>query len=69
MHIARRFNGEWIPADCQRCSQQISRPTFTMSGWEVVALLNQEYQGYLDKAGDRRIAEQGRLTTENRVTW
>jgi hypothetical protein len=40
-----------------------------MSGWSVVGIENQEYQGFLDGFGERRTAEQGRLTAENRVSW
>ena len=69
LHIARLYNGEWIAADCQVCSVYDTRPAFTMSGWSVIGLKNQEYQGYLDRNGERRIAEQGRLLIENRVSW
>jgi LysM repeat protein len=67
MHIARRYNGEWIPAACDTCREP--RPPFVMSGWSVAGLPNQEYQGYLVRGGDRRIAEQGRNVAENQVTW
>ena len=33
LHIGRRYNGEWIPADCSRCPAGNMRPSFTMSGW------------------------------------
>jgi LysM repeat protein len=69
LHIARRYNGEWIPADCFVCAPQHDRPSFTMSGWSVDGIENQEYQGFLDGFGERRTAEQGRLTAENRVSW
>jgi len=69
LHIARRYNGEWIPADCLECVGPHVRPPFVMSGWQVVGLQNQEYQGFLDGGGERRIAEQGRLTPVNRITW
>ncbi|MEQ8677955.1 MAG: LysM peptidoglycan-binding domain-containing protein [Aggregatilineales bacterium] len=69
MHIARRYNGEWIPADCQICPPQFARPQFNMSGWNVIGILNQEYQGFLENNNQRRVAEQGRLTPENRISW
>lgn len=69
MHIARRFNGEWIPAYCHACSEIHQRPIFNMGGWEVIGLRNQEYQGYLERGGERRIAEQGRLNPNNRISW
>ncbi len=69
LHIARRFNGEWIPADCLVCAPQDARPIFDLGGWAVIALRNQEYQGFLERDGERRVAEQGRLTPENRISW
>jgi LysM repeat protein len=69
MHIARRYNGEWLPADCLSCAPSLIIPTFTLSGWSVVSLKSQEYQGYLLKNGEQRTAEQGRLSPVNRVSW
>jgi hypothetical protein len=40
-----------------------------LAGWVVVALRGQEYQGYLQNGGERRVAEQGRQTPINRVSW
>jgi len=76
LHIARRYNGEWLPADCNRCPAGRSVPPFVMSGWKVVGLnadlLSSElYQGYLVNLSDNRnvIAEQGRDTTINEISW
>jgi hypothetical protein len=69
MHIARRYNGEWFPADCEVCPPQFARPQFTLSGWGVVGIINQEYQGFLENGGQQRVAEQGRLTPDNRISW
>ncbi len=71
LHIARRYNGEWIPADCVHCSSALQVPPFTMSGWRVVGLKNQAYQGYMVNSADNRsvIAEQGRSTTVNQISW
>lgn len=69
LHIGRRYNGEWIPADCPRCSPQDQRPKFTMSGWSVVGYVNQEYQGHMENNGQRRVADQGRFNPENRISW
>lgn len=67
MHIARRYNGEWIPAWCDNCTEP--RPAFVLSGWTLSGLPNQEYQGYMVRGEDRRIAEQGRNIAENQVSW
>jgi len=65
MHIARRYNGEWIPANCENCNV----PPFIMGGWTVFGFTNQEYQGYMLNGNERRNAEQGRLAPDNRVSW
>ncbi len=69
MHIARRYNGEWIPVDCSTCSPDAMPAPFVMDGWTVEGLDNQEYQGYMVKGNERRDAEQGRLTPINRISW
>ncbi len=70
MHIARRYNGEWIPVSCDVCnSDKIPPPPFVMDGWTAIGLANQEYQGYMVKGSERRDAEQGRLTPVNRISW
>ncbi|MCK5315694.1 MAG: hypothetical protein KAJ53_11250, partial [Anaerolineales bacterium] len=42
VHIARRYNGEWIPAD-----QELP---FILDGW-VSRGIGQEYDGYLERDG------------------
>jgi LasA protease len=69
MHIARRYNGEWIPASCDQCQPSLETPAFDLGGWMVVGLIGQEYQGYLMNGIEQRTAEQGRLTPINRVSW
>ena len=71
LHIARRYNGEWIPAHCNRCPTGIAVPPFVMSDWKVVGLGNQLYQGFLVNTLDNRsvIAEQGRYTDVNAISW
>ena len=69
LHVARLYNGEWIPASCEACAPGQERPPFVMSGWTVVGFASQEYQGIMTRGGDQRIAEQGRLVEENRVSW
>jgi len=68
LHIARRYNGEWIPADCNTCD---NAPPFVMSSWEAVGLIGQEYQGYMvnQETGQQVIAEQGRNTKINEISW
>lgn len=69
MHIARRYNGEWIPAWCDQCRPDAQTPPFVLSGWSVVGLTGQEYQGYLVNGVEQRIAEQSRLTPINHISW
>jgi murein DD-endopeptidase MepM/ murein hydrolase activator NlpD len=51
LHLARRYNGEWIPAD-----QDLP---FNMDGWTTVGL-GYEYDGYLVKDGQTIEAWDGR---------
>ncbi len=71
LHIARRYNGEWLPADCNRCPAGRAAPPFVMSDWKVVGLASQLYQGFLVNTRDNRnvIAEQGRYTDVNAISW
>jgi murein DD-endopeptidase MepM/ murein hydrolase activator NlpD len=69
LHVARRYNGEWIPADCQECSGNDMRPRFKMGDWTVSGIANQEYQGDLIGNNESRIAEQGRLNPNNQISW
>ncbi|MCY4147460.1 MAG: LysM peptidoglycan-binding domain-containing protein [Chloroflexi bacterium] len=71
LHIARRYNGEWLPADCARCPTGSTVPPFVMSGWRVVGLDSQLYQGFLVHQADNRsvVAEQGRYNDINAISW
>lgn len=71
LHIARRYNGEWIPADCNRCPPGVDVPPFVMSNWKVVGLARQLYQGFMVHLLDNRsaVAEQGRFTSINEISW
>lgn len=66
LHIARRYNGEWIPADCTRCAGPNS---FTMSGWLSIGIPGQEYQGSLQRGADMRTAEQSYTDPINQVRY
>jgi murein DD-endopeptidase MepM/ murein hydrolase activator NlpD len=69
MHIARRYNGEWIPVTCDVCAPEQIIPPFVMGEWTLYGYSNQEYQGYMLNGSERRNAEQGRLSPDNRVSW
>jgi hypothetical protein len=69
LHIARRYNGEWIPADCTYCLPDQVKPAFVLGDWLVVGLIGQEYQGLMRRGGEERVAEQGRLTPDNLIAW
>ncbi|MFN8377166.1 MAG: LysM peptidoglycan-binding domain-containing protein [Anaerolineae bacterium] len=67
-HIARRYNGEWLPASCMECTGTAAPPPpFVIGGWQVVDLPGQEYQGYLVKGDELRIAEAARGVAPNEV--
>ncbi len=71
LHIARRYNGEWLPADCNRCPPGVAVPPFVMSDWKVVGLNSQLYQGFMVHQLENRtaVAEQGRYTAVNEISW
>lgn len=67
LHIARKYNGEWVPADCAECFGLYNAPDFSMSGWVAVGISGQEYQGYLIRNDVERQAEQGRTNPINHI--
>ncbi len=69
LHIARRYNGEWLPADCTTCPDDQRPPSFVMSGWTFFGYPRQEYQGYMRNGNQERIAWQGRDNPANRIVW
>jgi murein DD-endopeptidase MepM/ murein hydrolase activator NlpD len=69
MHIGRRYNGEWLPADCRECPAETKIPNFVMSNWGVAGIPGQEYQGFLISGNEQRTAEQGRISPINRISW
>jgi LasA protease len=69
LHIARRYNGEWIPADCWACAPNVPAPPFILNGWRVRGYPNQIYQGWMEKGAEIRRAEQGRDDPSNQVSW
>ncbi len=69
IHVARRYNGEWIVADCQACLPGVPKLPFILSGWEVKGYAGQVYQGWLQRGGEIRRAEQGRDDPTNQVWW
>jgi LasA protease len=70
LHISRRYNGEWIPADCQRCPGDLQVPPFILNEWRVF-LTTGEYQGTMQhiKSGEVRQALQGRINTNNHLSY
>ncbi len=71
LHFARLYNGEWLPADCNRCPADTTVPPFVLSNWRVVGLGSQLYQGFMVNTLDNRsvVAEQGRYTNVNAISW
>jgi LasA protease len=67
-HIGRRFNGEWLPADCQSCLPDYQIPPFVMGGWRVIGIEGEYYQGFMSDGTIEIQAEQGRETNINRIS-
>ncbi len=69
LHIARRYNGEWIPAHCHHCAPGVPDVPFVLGGWTIRGLEGQEYQGFMVNGTEYRQAEQGRDNPLNQVSW
>jgi LasA protease len=69
LHVARRYNGEWVPADCWACPPGVAAPSFMMSGWLVRGQSNRIFRGWLEKDGQVRRAASGPYATEHDVSW
>lgn len=68
VHIARRFNGEWLPADCHSCLPIYQVAPFTLGNWITIGLEGQYYQGFMSNGVSQIQAEQGRQTTINIIS-
>ncbi|MBN1285604.1 MAG: LysM peptidoglycan-binding domain-containing protein [Anaerolineae bacterium] len=70
VHVARKYNGEWIPAYCENCAPGLSLPPFVMGGWTIGGFLEQEYDGYMTR-GDvyREAYDGGRVDEVSGITW
>jgi murein DD-endopeptidase MepM/ murein hydrolase activator NlpD len=69
LHIARRYNGEWIAAGCWACQPDFPAISWTLSDWRVTGLPDQIFQGTMVKDGVIRRAEQGRDQIDNQISW
>lgn len=71
LHISRRYNGEWIPVECEDCMPGAVVPPFTLGEWTLHGYPRQEYQGYMTHAGGEgtRQADQMREFQDNKVMW
>ncbi|MCC7207260.1 MAG: hypothetical protein IT323_08140, partial [Anaerolineae bacterium] len=69
VHIARKYNGEWIVADCPACRPDAPSVPFVMSGWELKGYVGEVWQGWLQKGEDVRRANAGREDPTNRISW
>lgn len=59
LHFARRYNGEWIAADCTNCLLAAPAPQLNLDGWLVYTFDN-EYDGSMIKGDEYREAYDGR---------
>ena len=69
LHIARKYNGEWIPADCHHCRPEVAVPPFVMGGWTVGGFLGREYDGFMTRGDDYREAFDGGRVPLNSIGW
>lgn len=69
VHIARRYNGEWIPIECGQCAPHHQIPPFVLGGWTLHGYAGQEYQGYMSNGTEQRLALEGRTAPDNWISW
>ncbi len=71
LHLARRYNGEWIPVSCEDCAPGVTVPPFVLGEWTIHGFPNQEYQGCMTRPGEDgyRQAEQTREYELNKLIW
>lgn len=71
LHFGRRYNGEWIPVECSECAPGVTVPAMVLGEWTLHGWTNQEYQGYMTRAGEDgyRQADQMREYDQNKVIW
>lgn len=55
LHIGRRYNGEWIAADCSQCQLTVPQPPLNFDGW-VAYSFGREYDGSLIRGDEYREA-------------
>lgn len=55
LHIARRYNGEWIAADCTGCMLDAPAPQWNIEGW-LVYTFGKEYDGSMVRGEEYREA-------------
>jgi murein DD-endopeptidase MepM/ murein hydrolase activator NlpD len=55
LHIGRRYNGEWIAADCSACTLTVPEPQWQMDSWLVYSF-GREYDGSLTEGDEYREA-------------
>jgi murein DD-endopeptidase MepM/ murein hydrolase activator NlpD len=59
LHFARRYNGEWVAADCTGCMLTAPAPQWNIDGW-LGYTFNSEYDGSMIKGDSYREAYDGR---------
>ncbi|MCC7206936.1 MAG: hypothetical protein IT323_06495, partial [Anaerolineae bacterium] len=64
VHLARRYNGEWIASDCPACLPLVPAPDFVMDGWRPRREGDQASMGYLERA-EFPFSQGGRLVALN----
>ncbi len=69
LHIARRYNGEWIPADCWACRPGVAAPRFVMSGWTARGYPGLASIGWMQKGAQIRRMINGRDPLINGIIW
>jgi LasA protease len=72
IHIARRYNGEWIATDCPACLPGVAAPDLVMGGWVLRRASRQVSMGWLeprDPAAPPPGPKVGRIELRDKIYW
>lgn len=69
VHIARRYNGEWIAADCQLCRYDVDNPPLQFGDWVAHGVPRRANEGYLQNGSQIRKLHNRRDSEINGLIW
>lgn len=69
VHVARRYNGEWIATDCEACLPGVAAPEFLLSGWAPRRAGRQVSIGWLERREGASGPDVGKIELGETIWW